>query len=434
MSLRGRLGGAYYRALGMDVEGPYRLMLANHNRSRAEIEAQQQALLEATLRLASAQVPYYRELGLPPRIEDFPVMRKEVLDSSLDRLTVPGSDVRRAKIASGSGTSRIATRMLIDKQSYGWHLAGLWRALAILGLEPGTRSVLMAQHRPRARWKRLKAQLGEAFTNRFLIPILVQDEQTTWRVHRWIARLAPGVFDSMTSMLESYVRWCMQLGLPAPKSVRLARPSGENVSPEQRRLFAEYFGCPVRSWYGSKEFGISAGECERGAYHLFPECCYYEVLREDGSIGTTGSGRILITTLHNQVMPLIRYDPGDLVTITDEACPCGLPLPVLSSIEGRTSELLHRPDGKTISSQALHQLVYYLNQSDWRVTQDSADHLDVQIVPTGAWGPEDEQKLRERMAIVGGGLLKLDLRLVDSIPLLPNGKGPKVINATEKRY
>lgn len=434
MSFRGRLAGAYYRALGMDVAGPYRQMVANHSRSRAEIEAQQQALLEATLRLASAQVPYYRELGLPPRIEAFPVMRKEVLDSALDRLTVPGSDVRRAKIASGSGTSRIATRMLIDKQSYGWHFAGRWRAWQILGFDPGTRSVLMAQHRLPKRWKRFKAQIGEAFTNRFLIAILAQDEAATRAIHQRIAQLQPVILDAMTSTLQAYVLWCQQLGLKPPGGIRMVRPSGENVTAEHRALFEEHFGCLVRSSYGAREFGSVAGQCRHSRYHLFPECCYYEVLREDGSIGTTGSGRILITTLHNAVMPLIRYDPGDLVTITDEACPCGLPLPVLASIEGRTSELLHRPDGKTISSQALHQLIHYLNQSDWRVTQDTDDHLDVQIVPTSAWGPEDEQKLRERMEIVGGGLLKLDLRLVDSIPLLPNGKGPKVINATEKRY
>jgi phenylacetate-CoA ligase len=398
------------------------------------VEAQQREMLDAMLSFTLREVPYYAGLGIAPRIGDFPVMRKEFLDRHFDELIVPGSDLRRSKIASGSGTTRIATRMLIDKESYAWHFAGRWRSWALLGLPPATRSVLMAQHRLPLRWKRLKAQLGEAFTNRFLIAVIAQDEATTRAIHRRVERLQPIIFDAMTSTLEAYVLWCEKLGLRPPKSVRMVRPSGENVSAEHLKLFRAHFGCAVRSSYGAREFGSVAGQCEHSRYHLFPECCYYEVLRDDGSIGTTGSGRILITTLHNHVMPLIRYDPGDLVTLTDEPCPCGLPLPVMSSIEGRTSELLHRPDGKTISSQALHQLIYYLNQNDWRVTQDSYDHLDVQIVPMAIWGPDDELKLRERIESVGGGLLRYDLRLVENIPMLSNGKSPNVINATDRRY
>jgi hypothetical protein len=79
-------------------------------------------------------------------------------------------------------------------------------------------------------------------------------------------------------------------------------------------------------------------------------------------------------------------------------------------------------------------LLYYLNQDGWRVTQDSAEHLDIQVVPLPSWGPSDERRLRERIEGFSGGQLRYDLRLVPQIAPLPNGKSPNVINATEKRY
>ena len=212
------------------------------------------------------------------------------------------------------------------------------------------------------------------------------------------------------------------------------RPSGENISSDHRALFSAYFNAPIRASYGAREFGGCAQECGHGNYHLFPEICAYEVLCEDGVIRPYGSGRILVTTLHNKVMPLVRYDCGDLVTLSDEQCPCGSPLPVLKEIFGRTSEILYLPDGSSISSQAIHNICGYLNADNWRVTQDSLEHLDIQVVPSAGWGEGDNEAVRAGIARIGLGQWRHDLRLVQEIPKMGSGKSPKIVNATEKRY
>src|SRR5262249_57510260 len=73
-----------------------------------------------------------------------------------------------------------------------------------------------------------------------------------------------------------------------------------------------------------------------------------EVLDERGRpCGPGETGRVVVTTLHNFAMPLIRYAIGDYATV-GPPCPCGRGLPVLTRIMGRARNMLTLPDGKQI--------------------------------------------------------------------------------------
>ena len=82
--------------------------------------------------------------------------------------------------------------------------------------------------------------------------------------------------------------------------------------------------------YGCREAGDIAHQCEHGTWHINTDHLHCEVLRNDGSIGTTGKGRLLLTKLYNDLMPLVRYDVEDLVELTNDGCPCGRCLPVMA--------------------------------------------------------------------------------------------------------
>ena len=49
-----------------------------------------------------------------------------------------------------------------------------------------------------------------------------------------------------------------------------------------------------------------------------------------------------ITSLHNRVMPLIRYEVGDFAEV-GPPCPCGRGLPVIARIMGRVRNCLRFP-------------------------------------------------------------------------------------------
>src|SRR5260370_22292708 len=70
------------------------------------------------------------------------------------------------------------------------------------------------------------------------------------------------------------------------------------------------------------------------------------------------AGRIVITDLLNLSMPLIRYEIGDVAACAeDQNCPCGRNLPLLTGVQGRTTDFLRLPDGRHISAPGLTPVV-----------------------------------------------------------------------------
>jgi phenylacetate-CoA ligase len=59
-------------------------------------------------------------------------------------------------------------------------------------------------------------------------------------------------------------------------------------------------------------------------------------------------GHVLVTTLRNTAMPLIRYRTGDLAVRRDEPCICGRTLPMLDRVIGRAPDLLVTASGGLI--------------------------------------------------------------------------------------
>ena len=75
---------------------------------------------------------------------------------------------------------------------------------------------------------------------------------------------------------------------------------------------------------GSSE-NLLAAECGAApGLHVVPDTCHVEVLAADGE-----RGRVVHTTMVPWGSMYIRYDGGDIGTLDDQPCPCGLPSPRL---------------------------------------------------------------------------------------------------------
>ena len=62
---------------------------------------------------------------------------------------------------------------------------------------------------------------------------------------------------------------------------------------------------------------------------------------------------MLITTLFNRALPLIRYEVSDIVKVSTTPCPCGRPFSRMTSIIGRREEVLKFP-GKNGVEVSIH--------------------------------------------------------------------------------
>ena len=123
---------------------------------------------------------------------------------------------------------------------------------------------------------------------------------------------------------------------------------GEVVTAEVRQLCAKAWDTPVIDTYSAHEVGILANQCpEHEHYHVQAETVLLEVVDARGEpCGPGEVGEVLVTSLTNYAMPLLRYRLGDFAERGD-SCTCGRGLPVLQRILGRErNSVLITPSGE----------------------------------------------------------------------------------------
>lgn len=161
-------------------------------------------------------------------------------------------------------------------------------------------------------------------------------------------------------------------------------PAAEGLHPGQRELLESVFGGKVFMSYGSREFMLIGMECkEHCGYHLSADNLYVEVVDEKGDACKPGeTGRILVTDLHNDATPFIRYEIGDVGIANDNSqpCPCGNPLPLLAAVEGRIQENIILPDGEKLTALFIpHLMKEFPWVNGYQIRQNSPGDITVNL-------------------------------------------------------
>jgi phenylacetate-CoA ligase len=153
-----------------------------------------------------------------------------------------------------------------------------------------------------------------------------------------------------------------------------------------------------------------------------------EIVRGDRPARPGEQGEVVITDLTNPVMPFIRYKLGDIAALSEERCPCGRGLPLLTGLEGAVFGILRTPDGSIVSGIILYYLAEELilkhrsAMTQLRFVQRDLRSLDVLVARGAAFNEGTlrivEQRLREYL----GDKLTFNYQVVDHIPPLLSGK------------
>ncbi|MHB8303939.1 MAG: phenylacetate--CoA ligase family protein [Acidobacteriaceae bacterium] len=174
--------------------------------------------------------------------------------------------------------------------------------------------------------------------------------------------------------------------------------SAEMLPPGKRAVLESTFGGKVFHRYGCREVGVIASECEfHSGLHVNADALLVEV--EPHPTLPTGMGRILITDLLNRSMPLLRYEICDLAAIDDSMqCPCGRSLPLIGSMQGRTSDFLRAPSGRVATGPSL--ALPTSNMGDVRqarVVQPDPQNATLKVVAGRGHSADTKHELRRRM-------------------------------------
>jgi phenylacetate-CoA ligase len=244
-----------------------------------------------------------------------------------------------------------------------------------------------------------------------------------------IERFAPAFIDGYPSSMVFLGRWAIEHGRRLP--VQACFPTAESLDPDQRVVIEQGFQTRVLNQYGSAEGLALVSECPAGSMHVSPEVGIVEILDESGSPAAPGQmGELVLTTLNNIAMPLLRYRIGDRARAMapDAACACGRSMPVVGEILGRQDDVVVTRDGRRIGMLAFNVFKWTDGIRESQIVQESFDRFIIRIVPGGKWEPHQADvavhALKERV----GHDVDVAVEIVDALPRSSHGKLRAVIS------
>jgi phenylacetate-CoA ligase len=217
---------------------------------------------------------------------------------------------------STSGTSGASVRVIFGRT---WWAEQEARALrrhpriaALLAADPAARRAVLTTPGCSgvscfARWLNVEQRtLGSTlFVNQSRIPFTLPAEKLA-QMAAETAAWAPAFLDVDPVHGVWFALYCERLGLRFP-SLRFILTSYEYASLTHRRILERVFGVPVINLYGSSETGHLLIDHPAGGMTPSPETALLELADADAR----GIGQLLVTTLTNDYLPLVRYEIGD---------------------------------------------------------------------------------------------------------------------------
>lgn len=201
----------------------------------------------------------------------------------------------------------------------------------------------------------------------------------------------------------------------------------EGAPPEYYRVIEEGFQAPCHDVYGISETGWIAVQCRHDVYHVLQLSCVLEVVDGVGRPLPYGqTGRLVVTDLTQKAVPYIRYDTGDLGSVSEAACECGWRTEILECLEGRSDDYVLTPQGRRVGRLS-HVTKPGRGILESQIAQTARDRIVIRVVPTESFeAPSMKAVVKTARERLGTGM-QVEWELVDAIPRTKRGKFKHVV-------
>jgi len=233
--------------------------------------------------------------------------------------------------------------------------------------------------------------------------------------------------------------------LPGENSLQVGVLGAEPWSELMREQIEEKLSMIAVNIYGLSEVigpGVACETADRQGLvvmedHFYPEVVHPETgeVLDDGEVGV-----LVLTSLTKQAFPILRYWTGDLCSLTREPSPCGRTHARISSIVGRSDDMIVIRGVNVYPSQVEHALLGVdLAAPHFRLVvtrEGTLDNLTVEVEPVEGAGLVDD--IRPRLSGSVADALRSSLGIGVAVTVaepgsLPRSEGGKLSRVDDRR-
>jgi phenylacetate-CoA ligase len=328
--------------------------------SGEEYGRQRLFLLNQIWKNVTLKTPFYQERGLERTaiateddLDQIPIIDK---DDFRHRAVdfVPSTLRRPATISVSGGSTGSPVTSFSDPDASGIVKAAMIEGRQWWDIHPWTRCLSVWGHSKylgagwKGKWKLSRQRFKDAVANRRVIPAYDLSSEAVKKYNAAWHRDQPRYLVGYATALYEIARKHRELNLPIPTGNHIIMSTGEVLHEWQAELIQSVMRCPVIEEYGLVEAGAVAYTNPNGqGLKVLSNHFIVEVVSDDGQPVAVGQeGRIVVTSLRRQEIPLLRYDTGDRAIRLDPAA--SRDVRCISKVLGRTYDLVRCSDGTAV--------------------------------------------------------------------------------------
>ena len=415
---------------------------ANKNLSIKELKAIQTEKFSAFINYAITHSAYYKQafskIKNPDAIENIhllPIINKEILRQNInDVYTIKKSEGGVSKTGGTTGKSLEVIYMPKDSRERHAILDNFRKNFGYrLGKKTAWFSGKSLLNKNDIKKKRFW-KTDYIYKVRYYSTFHIHSKYLKYYIENLI-KFKPEYFVGFPSTMYEIAKYGMTNNIEFPKNtIKAIFPTAETITSDIRTVLETYFKTKVYNQYASSEGAPFIIECSNGNLHLELQSGVFEVLDQNNK--PCKMGRLVVTPFNTRGTPLIRYDIGDQIELSDPtaSCICGNNNPLVKTILGRVSDYIYSEElGKINLGNISNCLKGVEGIIRFQIQQDEVNKLLVLIEKDSkVFGKKDERIFIENLKDRVGNAIDINLHYTENIPVEKSGKYRLIKNNIKK--
>ncbi|TVZ21580.1 phenylacetate-CoA ligase [Dokdonia sp. Hel_I_63] len=292
--------------------------------------------------------------------ETLPVLTKANLQQPLENRLSQNYDRKTVYVGKTSGSSGHPFVFAKDKDAHALSWVSFQKRYNWYSIDLDTSKQARFYGIPLTTIAYQKERLKDKLGNRYRFPIFDLCEHKLAGMVKKFSKTPFDYINGYTSsivLLAKHLRKHQIILTDICPTLKACIVTSEMLFPEDLQLMEEQFNVPIINEYGASEVGLIAFQNKENQLEVDSELLFVEILDDkDKPVPHGVVGRIVITSFYNKAHPFIRYDIGDMGSLSPLST---LKKPILENLQGRTSDMARLPSGKVVPGLTF----YYVTKS-----------------------------------------------------------------------
>lgn len=322
---------------------------------------------------------FYKQLAKNANPKDWnsiPVITKLDLQQPLENRLSQGFSVKDCHVHKTSGSSGTPFIFAKDKYCHAITWCGFMNRYNWYNLDFNSSKQARFYGIPLNTIGYYKERLKDVLSRRFRFSVFdLSDEQLEKNLNKFKST-AFDYINGYTSSIVQFAKFLERKDIILKSvcpSLQVCIVTSEMLFDNDKVLLEKQFGIPVVNEYGAAELGLIAFQNTNDEWVVNSDDLFIEILDENNKPVPYGQeGKVVITSLYNKAHPFIRYQLGDIGTLSEKST---LQKPILKNLIGRTNDIAILPSGKRAAGLTFYYVTKTIIENDGNVKEFIIEQL-----------------------------------------------------------